>query len=358
MRIQPDSLKKILLSFLWLMLMVVRSGLHFQNPSAILLETVERFPEPVSFASSNVFPIFILHVLDINSEFRWKVFSSILTASVFFIILVSIQFRSGRLKDLYSAFVISTPIFTLLVGNVGLLDIFPLIFWLLYFFGPLKFRSTSILLLMLSSPEQGLVSLIAIWLLEKSHGKSFTNNQIKKLLFQCLVIIAFLNLWILFNRIPSRGWLLVKNFFGSAEVFFLNFPHLFLSGYGPIWLIIFFYALRFSYNSKYLFFISVVLVPTAFTILTLDGSRVFILVSVPLVIIILREIANDQSSLQMLSKNRLMIILILLSYPTIIVYGGVVYQPLNYDFIDTWMSSFNVQWSILVENIQKSLGRF
>jgi hypothetical protein len=357
MRIERDSLKKILLSVLWLMLMVVRSGLHFQTPPAILLETVKRFPEPVSFASSNILPIFVLHVLGIDSEFKWKVFSSVLTASVFLTILVSIQFRSGGLKDLYSAFAISTPIFTLLAGNVGLLDIFPFIFWLLFFFGPLKFRSTSILLLMLSSPEQGLVSLIAIWFLEKSHGKSFTNNQIKKLILQCMVILVLLNLWILFNRIPSRGWLLVKNFFGSAEVFILNFPHLFLSGYGPIWLIIFYYALRFNYKSKCLFFVSVVLVPTIFTIFTLDGSRVFILVSIPLVIIILREIAHDESSFQMLSKHRLMIILILLSYPTMIVYGGLVYQPLNYDFINTWMSNFGGQWSLLVESIQKSLGR-
>jgi hypothetical protein len=357
MRIERDSLKKILLSVLWLMLMAVRSGLHFYNPPPILIETVSKFPEPVSFGSGNVFPALIFHVLEINSEFRWKIFSSVLTAIVFLTIIVSIQFHTGKLRNLYSAFVISTPVFTLLSGNIGLWDIFPLIFWLLFFFGPVKFRSASIWLLMLSSPEQGLVSLVAIWFLEKSLGKSFTNNQTKKLLLQSVAIVALLNVWVLSNRVPSRGWLLVKNFLGSVEVFTSNFPNLFFSGYGPASLMLLFFAFKLNVNSRSLLFISLVAIPTIFTILTLDGSRVFIMVSIPLVIIILQEIVQDRNSIQFLNENSFLISLIFLCYPTLIVYNGAVYQPLNYDFLSSWIGSLNVHWTIFVENFQTSLGR-
>jgi hypothetical protein len=357
MRIERDSLKKILLSVLWLMLMVIRSGLHFYNPPPILIETVKQFPEPVSFGSGNVIPALIFHILEVNSEFRWKIFSSALTATVFLTIILTIQFRTGKLRNLYSAFAISTPAFTLLAGNIGIWDIFPLIFWLLFFFGPLKFRSASVWLLMLSSPEQGLVSLIAIWFLEKSLGKSFTNNQTKKYLLHSAVIIAVLNVWILSNRVPSRGWLLIKNFLGSAEVFISSFPNLFLSGYGPAWLIFLFFAFKLNVNSRFLLFVSVVVIPTVFTILTLDGSRVFIMVSIPLVIIILKEIARDHVSIQILNENTVLISLIFLFYPTLIVFGGAVYQPLSYEFLSNWIGSLNVHWAVFVENLQSSLGR-
>jgi hypothetical protein len=157
--------------------------------------------------------------------------------------------------------------------------------------------------------------------------------------------------------VPSRGWLLIKNFLGSAEVFISSFPNLFFSGYGPAWLIFLFFAFKLNVNSRFLLFVSVVVTPTVFTILTLDGSRVFIMVSMPLVIIILKEIARDRVSIQILNDNTVLISLIFLFYPTIIIFGGAVYQPLNYDFLNSWIGSLNVHWAAFVENLQGSLGR-
>jgi hypothetical protein len=357
MKISTEAWKKILCAVFWLIIMIIKNGLHFQGHSKILFQTVQDFPTPVSFASSNLLPISILQLFKINNEYRWNIFFGVLSLIAILVLLLSIQFRSGQLKDLFSAFVISSPVLTLLSGNVGLLDIFPFAFWLLYFYGPLRFRNLSILLLLLSTPEQGLVSLIAIWFLEKSTGKSFTNNQIRRLILLSATILVITNVWLLLNNVPARSWLLLKNFLGSAEVFLVNFPNLFLSGYGPIWLLIIYFVIRVQAKFSFSSVVALIVIPTLFTILTLDGSRVFIMISTPLVIIILREVFSDEKSARMIRQNTLLITFFLISYPTLIFYNGAVYQPLNYTFLSDLLNQVSENWTIFVENIQSAFGQ-
>jgi hypothetical protein len=214
------------------------------------------------------------------------------------------------------------------------------------------------LLLLLSTPEQGLVSLIAIWFLEKSTGKSFANNQIKRLILLSATILVITNVWLLLNNVPARSWLLLKNFLGSTEVFLVNFPNLFLSGYGPIWLLIIYYVVKVQAKFTFTSLVALIAIPTLFTIFTLDGSRVFIMISTPLVIIILREVFCHEPSVQMIRRNKILITFFLLSYPTLIFYNGTVYQPLNYAFLNDLLNQAGINWALIVENIQSTLGEF
>ena len=343
-------------TFFWMLIFFFRNGVNFQNPSPILMETVTDFPNPVSYASSNILPISLLNIFNIQTIDSWAIFFGTLNFSLVFITFVSIQLKGNELKNFYSVLVVVAPISTLLAGNIGLMDYFLCLSWCLFFFGPKRINTFSALLVSLSSPEQALVSFLAITVLERSVGKSLTGRNTKFFIVQSFCIVIASNLWLLFNHVPARSWLLVRNFVYSIGSFVRDFPNLFLSGYGPFWILVLLFIFRLQKNSKYYAAVSLILIPTLFTLFTLDGSRVFILITFPLVLMCIRELMDLPNVRQNVLRNQLIIVLASLSFPPLIIYGGDYYRPFDNFLFNSVFSRIGFEWSETIDQFQIILG--
>ncbi len=240
-----------------------------------------------------------------------------------------------RLLDVDSALLafgllLLSPIGTVLLGDIGFYDVWVIGGAIILVLGRSSpVRILGALILLGGNFELGCVALLAytVWTLSLDDRSRFRQTVIETVLASGVMygILTFI-----YRNAPdpdSRGEWLLDQARGSIVSAISILPLLVFSFFGLLWLFVYrFVTSRNSIRSRVLAFLGLVGIPALFTVLTLDGTRVFVSIAAPATIAMIAHpgALKALGPIQMTRKNLLIAAALI---PALQVHMGEVINP-------------------------------
>ncbi len=269
------------------------------------LPIIQLFPDYHSYVSASIGPISFGHLLGVNTAIEWllvcaAVLGACLTTVYFLLRKTDRAIAAAAALFFVSISALSTQFIWL--GSYDCFVLFGLSLWALakgralWIIGALVAAS--------SNPEQMLVGSLALILVTLAPPLNGFRTKAYALLGSSLAMMFFVTLWMSRSEIQeSRLTLLTENLKTSILQFVRDLPYNVWGWYGVVWLLVLVtLVLSRSWRIRILLLIGMVVVPALATIVTLDGVRVFAMVSMPialvLVVFISRRVTSDSANSQ------------------------------------------------------------
>lgn len=311
---------------------------------------VANFPRPTeSFSTNSIGLVVISKILNLNDKNSFFIMNLILITVLIILLYKRIKKdHDPLLTKILIILFLGSPIFTLLLGNVGRHDTLT-IFGILFFFASKSQigRLGSILLGCLGSPEHLFAGLLLALICAYSLAPTSYKRKISKALLLNTLYLSALTLWAQiysdgqtrFNYILPYAHLAIRNFLNNV---FLEW----YSYFGYLWIVLVYIFINFQKKDKIVIGIVFIFAAT-FNILMVDKTRDFVIAILPTVMIILQlkfwPYLKKISNLEVQNQNKILgaiAVFVCLSPQIEITFEGVPRAPWQW-FITKIMEAFS-----------------
>jgi hypothetical protein len=312
-------------------LAIVRSGVRRLGVHESFVQALDDFPNISAYWRTSLLPLVLAKYLGVESSTGWVLLHLAATVAVIagaaFLFLRCLEVDDALLA--FGLFLLS-PIGTVLFGDIGFYDVWVIGGAIVLVLGRSSpVRILGALILLGGNFELGCVALLAysVWTLSLDDRSRFRQTVIESALASGVIYGL---LMIVYRNAPdpdSRGEWLLDQAKGSIVSAVNVLPLLLFSFFGLLWLLVARYVSgRSSNGSRVWAFLGLVAIPALFTILTLDGTRVFVSIAAPATIamIALRETLKQLGPIQLTRKNLLIAAALI---PALQVHMGEIINP-------------------------------
>jgi hypothetical protein len=330
-----------ILLFTILIFTKVGSG-NFFKPGAIDLQAVKAFPNPIYFGSES-FGLFALHKLfGIQNAAEWQRLHLVICIIFSLFCLWKLSSISPGRAYLLGAIILASPLPLTIFMHIGDGTVLVLIGWTLTIFSEKRWmRLLGFSLTISAHPEHALIGMLCVYLLSTTQYKKILPREIWQNLGVAIVSLILVQAWVLDAHIPGRAYLLVQYALVGPTFFLRSFPYSLISWLGIFWPIFLYLVLRERNQFVRLkLLLTCLLIPGIFTILTADGTRVFVSLAFPCICILINS-SLKEISIATISKEGIKIaIAAAILFPPLYILNGSLIMP----------------WSTVVDNASQKIN--
>lgn len=270
-----------------LFVQIIRTGIQRSDNIETYVVTAASFPEIYSYWRTSLFFQWIPQVFPLSTSRSWLVayvIMTIFTLAMLILGIVKTQLDPTT-KKLFLAIAILGPFTTILFTEIGRYDVFVLLGSVIAgLSGSVVLRSLGILIMLFGNFEQAIVAVACLLLvIVLSHNWKHSAKMIFSAVF--LIFVNYLTLRAIYPDFSLLGgdtrsaWLL-REFRNALQAQTASLPLLLISFYGVAWIFVVQFLLSEPNRVRQLVrLFSLVLIPGVATVMTFDGTRVFVCVS-------------------------------------------------------------------------------
>ncbi len=287
-----------------IILATIRSGIRLAANLDVYRSDSLTFPNISFFYKSSLIMPLTTQLFGLNTSVRWIVFYSLATILTI-ALLATFTFRLRTTYDarILFALVIFSQLQVIMLTELGKFDLFLILGSIILIFGrTFPIQLLGALSITMGNFEQSIVVLGALLLFSLS-----TDNDLKFKRLASISTIAvtsqylFLNLaygaWAADGGDSRLNWF-TANWLRFLKANVASLPTLIYSGYGACWIIVAIYISQGSTTrNSFIHFTSLIFIPLAITLTTFDGTRIWVLISAPLLLVVLQSFTSLKSQL-------------------------------------------------------------
>jgi len=265
---------------------VLRSGFNAFGALDSHVAIGTAFPSVEGYFRSSWLHFSVWHVLGISENWQAVLYGSVITGSIFVVAWLFVALHRGD-EDRLPTFVllVMSPISVILLQHLGIYDSLMILgAIILVGSSSLMWMTAGAILLLGANFELGVVALLSLIVLSFTDDIKLDRGKLAIASAVGLVVsLAALIGWFgNFFGDDSRSSWLQQHLRGSLVNFAVSFPFMILSFYGVAWLLVGGFLYRTSTKKDLVAkVIALVLLPGLAASLTLDGTRVFVSASAP-----------------------------------------------------------------------------
>ena len=268
--------------------LLVQTGVDFetQNTTTSYLPASQALPRPIGFYSVSLGNLLLANLLRVHTVTGWMALHLVLTAAVLLATLTAVdrRARGGALALVLAA----SPATTLLLLHIGRYD--PITYLgavLLVLAGSDRAAIVGAVIMALGNPEQAVLAALA--LLALTHAPQFRQWRHRARTATIAVVVAYVlgEAWMLGYGVTANRLTLLPLFLMRSLAAFAIAPKVSVwSWQALLWVIDLIAIVATPRSSRRWTTIALVGLPAIAAFLTLDGARVFALVSLPVSLVV------------------------------------------------------------------------
>jgi hypothetical protein len=285
------------------LLTAIRSGIRIAYNLDIYRADSLAFPKIDAYYKSSLIMPITTKLFGLDSSSKWITFYGLVTAfTILFVSFLVFRLNATHNTRLLLALVLFSQLQVIMFTELGKFDLFLILGSIILIFGKsLPTQLIGALAITMGNFEQSIVLLGALALFSIS-----TDNQLSfkryafigatAVAFQFFALNAAYNSWSAVGGDSRFNWL-TGNWFRFFKANLASLPTLIYSGYGACWLLIVFYISKGSTTkNKLIHFSCLILIPLVLTLTTFDGTRIWVIISAPLLLVVIKSFATLDSS--------------------------------------------------------------
>jgi len=287
-----------------IILSTIRSGIRLGANLDVYRSDSLAFPNiPFFYKSSLIMPI-TTQLFGLDNSIRWIAFYSLVTLLTLAITATFVfRLRTTNNARMLFALIVFSQLHVIMLTELGKFDLFLILGSIVLIFGrTFPFQLLGALSITMGNFEQSIVVLGALLLFSLS-----TDNDLKFRRLASIGTIAVISQY-LFLDLAYGSWSadggdsrlnwFTANWFRFLKANVASLPTLIYSGYGACWVIIAIYISKGSTTrNRFIHFTCLIFIPLAITLTTFDGTRIWVLISAPLLLVALQSFTSLKSPL-------------------------------------------------------------
>lgn len=277
----------------------LRSGVRVASNLGTYLEASLAFPNlPYFYKSSLAMPL-IAQALSLDTTDRWIIVYGLITLSLICVFLIGIwNIKQDVNRKLLVTLFFFSQLQVIALTEIGKFDLFVIAgATCLILFDGYSTKLVGALLMTMGNFEQAVAAFLILIIYSMSSDNNLKTRKIVLITSSATFIQFFLlnrayGGWSLSSGDSRLNWL-IENGVRYFKANISSFPILMYSGYGIIWILVILFILKSSsLLNLSLHVISLVIVPFALTMTTFDGTRVWVIITAPLTLHLIRHYSS------------------------------------------------------------------
>lgn len=287
-----------------IILSIIRSDIRLAANLDVYRSDSLAFPNISVFHKSSLILPLTTQLFGLNTSVRWIVFYSLATILTL-ALLATFTFRLRTTYDarILFALVVISQLQIIMLTELGKFDLFLILGSIILIFGrTFPIQLLGALSITMGNFEQSIVIFGALLVFSLS-----TDNNLKIRRLASISTIAVTSQYLILNLAygtwsfsggDSRLNWFTGNWFRFLKANVASLPTLIYSGYGACWIIVGIYISRGSTaRNRFIHFTCLIFMPLAMTLTTFDGTRIWVLISAPLLLVVLQSFTSLKSPL-------------------------------------------------------------
>jgi hypothetical protein len=282
----------------------LRSGVRIASNLETYLEESLSFPNMTSFFKSSLVMPLITKALSIDTTNYWILVYGLIVLSFISVLLIGIRTAKHQLnKKLIITLFFFSQLQVIVFTEIGKFDLFLIMgATCLILFDGNTVKLVGALLMTMGNFEQAIAAFFVLIIYSLSSDNDLKTRRMLSITSIAVVVqFCFLNIaygkWS-FNGGDSRYNWLAENGVRYFKSNISSLPTLLYSGYGIIWILVIITILRSSsILNLSLHFICLVMIPFVLTMTTFDGTRVWVIITAPLTLHLIRIFSAEKAEI-------------------------------------------------------------
>ena len=289
----------ICVAVVMLFLSVIRSGVRIAYNLDIYRADSLTFPDIGAYYKSSLVMPITTKIFALDSSLKWITFYSLCTAlTIFLAAYLVFRLNATHNVRLLFALVLFSQLQIILLTELGKFDLFLILgSMILILSKSLPFQFLGALTITMGNFEQSIVLFGALALLSLSTDnqlsfKRYASIGAAAITCQFFALNAAYGSWSADGGDSRLNWL-TNNWSQFLKANVASLPTLIYSGYGACWILVAIYISKGSTaKNRVINFTCLVLIPFGMTLITFDGTRIWVIISAPLLLVVLQSFAS------------------------------------------------------------------
>jgi len=289
----------VVVAFIIFFLTTVRSGIRIAYNLDIYRADSLAFPKIGAYYKSSLIMPITTKLFHLDSLPKWITFHVLITILTLLIVAYLIfRLHATHNTRLLIALVLFSQLQVVMLTELGKFDLYLIFGSILLILNksiPIQFLGA--LTIAMGNFEQAIVLLgtLALFSLSTDNQLSFKRYAsigTSAVMFQFLALNTAYGSWSAEGGDSRLNWL-TNNWWRFIKANVASLPTLIYSGYGACWILIAIYISKGStVRNRLINFMCLILIPLIMTLITFDGTRIWVIISAPLLLVVLRSFAS------------------------------------------------------------------